>query len=338
MPDPLVSLMVAAAIAVGAFFALRQYPRWQRRRETNERVLSEDALKHIHKCEMHGRQPTMESIAGIVNLSLNGTAELLATMEKGQLLRIEQAAIHLSPRGRMTALHIIRAHRLWERYLADETGYREAEWHGQAERYEHLLSPSDANSLAARLGNPTHDPHGDPIPTADGDMVEHGGQALCALPVDTTARIVHLEDEPPVVYAQIVAEGIYLGMLVRVIESTSERVRFWADGNEHVLAPMVAMNVTAKPLPVEVAEKVDEEPMVLSSLQPGESAEVVAIARTCRGAERRRFMDLGLLPGTSVAAEMRSPGNDPTAYRIRGALIALRREQANQIHIGKAVS
>ncbi len=87
----------------------------------------------------------------------------------------------LTPAGQESALHIIRAHRLWERYLADETGFSEAEWHAQAEFLEHELEPSDVNALSAQLGNPLHDPHGDPIPTAGGDLVTHGGMPLPAL-------------------------------------------------------------------------------------------------------------------------------------------------------------
>jgi len=62
---------------------------------------------------------------------------------------------------------------------------------------------------------------------------------------------------------------------------------------------------------------------------------VVGIAAGCRGPERRRLLDLGVIPGTVVAAEMRSPAGDPVAYRIRGALVALRREQADLIHIAR---
>ena len=109
---------------------------------------------------------------------------------------------------------------------------------------------------------------------------------------------------------------------------------FWANGNEHLIAPMVAMNVSAKPLPVEVVDpREGQEGHLLGALQPGQSAKVRSIAPGCRGAERRRFMDLGILPGTIIAAEMRSPSGDPTAYRIRGALVALRREQADQIQV-----
>jgi|TARA_B100000315_G_C14277128_1_gene451349 DtxR family Mn-dependent transcriptional regulator len=71
----------------------------------------------------------------------------------------------------------------------------------------------------------------------------------------------------------------------------------------------------------------------LSSLRLGESGSVVSLSTDCRGQERRRLMDLGILPGTVISAEMRSPSGDPTAYRIREALIALRHEQADMISI-----
>ena len=73
--------------------------------------------------------------------------------------------------------------------------------------------------------------------------------------------------------------------------------------------------------------------LTLSDLKPGQQAEVINISENCQGAERRRFMDLGILPGTLITAEMRSPSGDPTAYIIRDAMIALRREQAQLINI-----
>ncbi|MCX6016999.1 MAG: FeoA family protein [Chloroflexi bacterium] len=69
----------------------------------------------------------------------------------------------------------------------------------------------------------------------------------------------------------------------------------------------------------------------LAGLDIGASGVVIKL--TCIGAQRDRMMDLGILPGTRITAEMRGPMGDPTAYRIRGALIALRREQATTIHI-----
>lgn len=69
----------------------------------------------------------------------------------------------------------------------------------------------------------------------------------------------------------------------------------------------------------------------LADLQPGETAEVVAVHS--QGPERRRLLDLGIVPGTRITAELRSPLSDPVAYRVRGALIALRRSQAMQIEV-----
>ena len=66
----------------------------------------------------------------------------------------------------------------------------------------------------------------------------------------------------------------------------------------------------------------------LKDLQHGQAGRVLSISQQCRGAERQRFMDLGILPGTIIRAELKSPSGDPTAYLIRDALIALRADQA----------
>lgn len=338
MPDPFLSLLIATAVtALGVLLFWPErglFYRWQRARETNERVLTEDALKHIHKCQMSGRHPTVESIAGALNVTVNRAAEVLTKMEAHNLVSIEGSKFRLTPQGRDHALHIIRAHRLWERYLADETGFAETEWHELAERREHMLSPAEADALSSQLGNPTHDTHGDPIPTASGELVSHGGKPLTAMPVDEPARIVHLEDEPQAVYAQLVAEGLHVGMTVRPTEISSQRIRFWANGDDHILAPIVAANISVVPLPEE--QVVETEPGAkLADLRPGEKGKVINISRACRGLERRRLMDLGIVPNTLIEAEMASPSGDPTAYRIRGALIALRSDQARLVNIAR---
>lgn len=78
-----------------------------------------------------------------------------------------------------------------------------------------------------------------------------------------------------------------------------------------------------------------QTPITLADLKPGEQATVLALNTS--GLNRRRMMDLGILPGTTITAEMRSPLGDPTAYRVRGSLVALRREQAQDIHIEKEI-
>jgi DtxR family Mn-dependent transcriptional regulator len=155
---------------------------------------------------------------------------------------------------------------------------------------------------------------------------------LGTLPIDQPARIVHLEDEPGAIYAQLVAEGLHPGQIVRVTENTPARIHFWTNGDEHILAPILADNVFVRPLPVEELTP-SKKTHRLTDLALGESGSVVALSAGLRGQERRRLLDLGLLPGTEVTAELRSPGGDPTAYRIRGATIALRAEQARLVKI-----
>ncbi len=297
-----------------------------------ERILTEDVLKHIYKCEQEGRRPTLESIAGVLQISPNEANELVSKMTQKHLLELVENVFRLTSAGQFYALQVIRAHRLWERYLADETGFAETDWHAQADRQEHRLSPSDVEALSARLGHPTHDPHGDPIPTAGGDFKPHGGQSLMTLAPGSVARIVHLEDEPPEVYAQLAAAGLYPGMTLQLKETSAQEVYFQADDKEHRLSPLVARNISVTPLPPSSVVEIQPQQR-LSELPIGEAAKVVSISPACRGPERRRFMDLGILPGTVIKAEMVSPSGDPTAYLIRQALIGLRKEQANMIYI-----
>lgn len=335
MSNPLVLLLVALLAIGGGAMVWSERGLWQRLRRTrqrNERVLIEDALKEVYEGEVKGFRPTPAHVAGALSISVTEASDLLSKMEARNLIRRQECDVRLTPSGREYALRVIRTHRLWERYLAEETGFDVAEWHGLAHDYEHQLSPEEVEALAARLGHPTHDPHGDPIPTAEGEMVPHGGQPLTTLDVDERARIVHLEDEPAAVYAQLVAEGLAVGTKVRLIERSPQRIRFWSEGDEHVLAPIMAENISVVPLPKEAL--VEMEPCEnMARLKPGQKARVVGISRVSRGPERRRLMDLGLLPGTIVEAEMTSPGGDPTAYRIRGALIGLRREQARLVNV-----
>ena len=336
MPDPLTSLLVGI-VFVGAGLLLF-WPekglvgRWLAMRRMSTHVLSEDALKTIYKAELKGQHPSLQFVAGALQIGTNQAAALLADMEQRELVALAGDRWELTPPGRDSALHVIRAHRLWERHLAEESGFAEAEWHQQADHAEHELTPEEADALDERLGHPIFDPHGDPIPTADGAIRAHGGRPLPSLAVGDTGRIVHVEDEPEAVYAQLVAEGVYPGMRVRLTEMTPQRVRFWANGDEHLLAPIVAANISVVPVAQE-AEVQESSAENLTALKPGQQGRVTHIAPRCRGPERRRMMDLGILPGTLIQADLTSPSGDPTAYRIRGALIALRKEQANLIHI-----
>jgi DtxR family Mn-dependent transcriptional regulator len=306
---------------------------WREMIRASERVQIEDALKHLHETGYRGQSGSVESVSGVLGLSRHDSAELVARGEALGFIQRDGSELRLTPNGSDYARRIIRAHRLWERYLAEETGLPEVKWHREAERREHTTTPEEAEQLAIRMGNPRFDPHGDPIPTPSGELPPWEGRPLTSLPVGAFGNIVHVEDEPPQIYAQLVAEDLHPGMRVQMLEVSPERVRFWADGDEHILAPVVAANLTFAPLPEDSAMKGPFD--TLASLLPGESGRVLQFAPSCRGLQRRRLMDLGVLPGTDILAEMTSAGGDPTAYRVRGSLVALREDQARQIQISR---
>jgi DtxR family Mn-dependent transcriptional regulator len=335
MLDP--GLALISVVALGLAAVMLFWPDsgwvWRLRRafRASERELAEDALKHLFDCEYKNRIGNLQSLSGALSISGNRAAEILQQLEAREWIEAVEGGYRLTSEGRSYALRIVRIHRLWERYLSDETGYEPEVWHQKAEQHEHTTSTEEADAMAARMGHPRYDPHGDPIPTADGDILPPQGRPLPELPADTLGEIVHVEDEPEAIYAQLVAEGLHPGMRVRILDSSPERIRFVADATEHVLAPVLAANLSV------IALKPDEEmagPFErLSGLELGESATVVSISPFLRPHERRRMLDLGLIPGTEVQAEIRSPAGDPTGYRIRGAVIALRREQADQVQV-----
>jgi len=300
---------------------------------TTERVRLEDTLKHLYKCEYAGRPCSVDSVAGAVGVSRAHALDLLGKLEELALAGPEGDGFHLTDQGREYALHIVRTHRLLERFLADRTGVEPADWHQEAERQEHSFSPADTDTLSARLGHPLYDPHGDPIPTARGELPPLTGRPLTTLNEGEVASIVHLGDEPREVFEALTSVGLSPQMLVRVKEVGPGRVRFEAGGQELALPPVVARHITVEPLPD--AQHVEESHGTLAEVEEGEEVRVLGIHPALQGPQRRRLLDLGLVPGTMVEAELESAGGDPVAFRVRGALIALRRDQARWILVDR---
>ena len=339
MVDPALALLAFGLLILAA--ALVFWPqkglfsRISRLSGLSERVRLEDTLKHLYKCEYADRQCSVNSVAGSVGVSRSRAIDLLRHLEELDYARAVPEGFVLTETGRDYALHIVRTHRLLERYLADRTGFLPEDWHGEAERREHKYTPEDRESLAARLGHPLYDPHGDPIPTADGDLPPRSGVPLTSLESGEAGAIVHLGDEPREIYEALTREGLAPLMSLRVVETGPKEVRFEMAGEEHVLPSIIARNVAIELLP---EAELDESAMeTLADVNQGEKVRVLGIHSALQGPQRRRLLDLGLVPGTVVEAELAGAGGDPVAYRIRGALIALRRDQSRWIQVDRRV-
>ena len=336
MVDPTLALLIFAALV--ALCAAVLWPgrglvaRVRRFTRLTERVRTEDVLKQLYKLEYDRLPATVESVAGGVQIPRGQAVRLLQQLEEQRLVTEGEARLLLTDSGRTQALHIVRTHRLWERFLADRTGTRPEQWHEQAEEHEHLISAAEANDLASALGHPVYDPHGDPIPTAEGEMPARTGVPLSSLEPGERGLITHLEDEPEEVYRELVGLGLGLMTPVERLRGNAGRVRFRTGAKRFEVSSALARNVTVEPSS-EVADP--RWSRTLADVGPGDSATVAGISPLCRGPARRRLLDLGVVPGTVIHARMKSAGGDPVAYDIRGALIALRRDQARHIRVAE---
>lgn len=260
-----------------------------------------------------------------------GFSEEMADDVAGRLVAsgwVEEDAegrMHLTGRGKARGQELIRAHRLWERYLVDEEGMPLEEVHAEAHRREHVTTPEELEELDAGLGHPAWDPHGHAIPAAGSPIPSPSAHPLLEEGAPgTRQRIVSLDDEPAPLLAQLIALGLKPGTDLEVLERGPGLLRLrLADGNVVPLAAAAARHVfvvTAPALPVP-----------LSELLVGSRARVVEV----RGAGRhqRRMLDMGLVPGAEVAVIRKASLGDPVEYGIKGTAIAMRRIDAESIMV-----
>jgi DtxR family Mn-dependent transcriptional regulator len=322
---PLLTIGTALLLALLVTMYLR------RNRVRSEEEIRQDILKQLFHLAEKGKTPTVESLSGALHLRQDEVARLIRTLGDEGYLSIGEERLSLTDEGRTAALRTIRSHRLWERHLADETGVQESRWHVEAEKQEHKLTPAETDALSRRLGHPLYDPHGDPIPQEDLKLPRPRGVSIATASPGEEFVVVHLEDEPAVVYNELLEKGIHRGSRVRFIGKDQSNADLLIDGGSQSVSLLAAANITV--LPSRVRDPLPVTGRTLQDLRPGMSGTVVSLSPSCLGMQRRRMLDLGILPGTVISAELVSPAGDPTAYRIRGALVALRRHEAALVNV-----
>jgi DtxR family Mn-dependent transcriptional regulator len=323
-----ITLILIVALSIPRYGFLALYKDW---RSARQREQVEDALKHLLDRQQAGRHASPESLAGTLDLPRVKSTRLIADMESQGLLETRGSELYLTTEGERWAIHVVRAHRLWERFLVDEARMPLNRIHDEAQKREHSFTEAQLNELDAALGHPTLDPHGDPIPSREGKMSSVESMPITAWQAEGPARIVHIEDEPAIAYEQILAAGLRLGQTIRMLERTPQRIVLSDGETEYRLAPTVAANVNVAPLSTSEISKANA--ITLADLVRDQRGEIVQLDDAVQGFTRRRFLDLGLTPGTTIYPELGNFFGDPRAYRIRGTLIALRKDQAAQIWV-----
>jgi len=165
------------------------------------------------------------------------SAMLKKLAERGLVVHERYKGVVLTPEGERVALEVLRHHRLLELYLAEHLGVPWDCVHEEAEALEHVLSEDLEARIAAKLGHPTHDPHGDPIPDADLVVDEGTTQRLAELEPGARGRFVRISDADPEMLRYLSERGVRLGDALEVVERQPFggplTVRFGAA--EHVL-------------------------------------------------------------------------------------------------------
>ena len=189
----------------------------------------EDYLKSIYKLQERGGRVSTSSLSERLNISAPSVTEMIKKLaEEGVLTYAPYKGVELTADGRKKALKILRRHRLWEVFLDEVLKYPWHEIHEEADRLEHITSEKLGRRLDETLGFPRTDPHGDAIPTTDGEIERHRYISLAEIKPGTTVTVSRVNDASPQVLQYAAKLGIGLNKKLKV----KERVEF--DGSLRV--------------------------------------------------------------------------------------------------------
>jgi DtxR family Mn-dependent transcriptional regulator len=214
----------------------------------------EDYLKAIYQLgndEPEAGAVTGQRIAERLGVAAPSVTNMIKRLAELGLVEHERyRGVELTTDGERIALEVVRHHRLLERYLVEALGYPWDEVHDEAERLEHHISEALEARMAAALGDPTVDPHGDPIPHLDGSMTTVVGLPLSELVPGQSAAVRRVSDRDPERLRYLEALGIRPGVAIRVLEALPFEgpLRLAVDGAERMIGRPLAAVIQVAPL------------------------------------------------------------------------------------------
>jgi len=179
----------------------------------------EDYVKVIYSHTEWQSQPITTSVlAARLGLAASSVTEMVKKLSaQGLVTHVPYGAISLTMDGASLALRMLRRHRLIETWLVQQYGYAWDEVHDEAEVLEHALSDRLLEAIDAQLGHPTRDPHGDPIPGADGSISVPAAVLLAEAVEGHRGAVVRISDRDPMLLRHLEAEGIVVDTVVEVL-------------------------------------------------------------------------------------------------------------------------
>lgn len=204
----------------------------------------EDYLKAIYRLSPEGRPASTSEIAHLLELSPASVSGMVKRLsEQGLLEHVPYKGVQLTEEGRRAALRMVRRHRLIEAYLVAFLGFSWDTVHDEAERLEHAVSDTLVERMAAVLGHPTADPHGDPIPAADGSIQEPRLVALAQVEAGETVVLRRVDESQSDRLRYLAGIGLVPGAGVRVAERQPFQgpITVEVDGRTHVIGHDLAL-------------------------------------------------------------------------------------------------
>jgi DtxR family Mn-dependent transcriptional regulator len=199
----------------------------------------EDYCKAIYTLEIRAEEPVpTNALAERLELTTGSVSGMLKKLDElGLISHVPYRGVRLTPEGRRVALEVIRHHRLLELYLAEALHMPWDRVHDEAEVLEHVLSDELEELIAAKLGHPTIDPHGDPIPSAELELEEHPTRSLESLEPGEEGTFVRVSDSDPAMLRYLDEQGILPGGHIHVLERQpfGGPLLVSVDGCEHML-------------------------------------------------------------------------------------------------------
>jgi DtxR family Mn-dependent transcriptional regulator len=210
----------------------------------------EDYLKAVYRLREQGGPITTQRISEELGVTGPSVTNMVKRLHDLHLLEhTRYLGVELTPAGEKIALEVIRHHRLLELYLAETLGYSWDQVHDEAERLEHHLSEELEARIDVTLGHPTHDPHGDPIPSAEGIVLPLSGTTLDQLPIGEAARVERVVDRDPERLRYLGDLGLYPGAIVTLTELMpfDGPLRIRVGEQEHIIGRALASAIYAAP-------------------------------------------------------------------------------------------
>ena len=210
----------------------------------------ENYLKRIYSIERTGERVSTTLLSEKLRVSPASVSEMVKRLaDQGDVHYTPYRGVELTRNGKKRALRIIRRHRLWELFLVRVLNYRWDEVHREAERLEHVTSEMMERRLDEFLGKPTIDPHGDAIPTADGDLPDGGAVPLSAIE-SSECVVVRVSDEETEILRYATRLGIELGKQIAVTERVEfdGSLRVAIDGETRFVSRELASRIFVEPV------------------------------------------------------------------------------------------